>query len=628
MSTRSAVTDPTPAPVDVLSPKVREAWESAQKLWNVRMHDPHLPVEADITHSALAWFAFPPSVTVNSAMLEKLGASEEWESVFAHELGHHALAPSTRLDALKIRHQIARALVAAGVTNVRDEDLAKLSNLWTDLLVNARVEILQRRRTSAGADSTPGIVRLLGITSKVGFTSDDRLWWAYRRTYELLWDLTPETLCPATPPDPLPRHSTPIEEKPLSEIKGEYRDMERRLRAARRERQRIDDELSATMVTNPEVDAVSLARVVRTFAGDAISGALRFGMIAAPYVAEQEHLRSDSDHRDGTGAGDCAAEAIPATQGELGRLFSDRRLHEPFPDLGDLDIPVLRDPRVDDDARGQNLGLARTLTLYGPSGENAVLAAWYRAEASRWVRPFTERGTSQLTSTLPGPLELWELSDDLADLDWPSTLRRGPNIVPGVSTLQRSFLDDEAEAAEAGIELDLYLDASGSMPDPREGSPAVLAGTILALSVLRGGGRVRVTVFSGPNEVGGTTGFERDHASVISALAWYPGNGTAFPLDLFGTRYEHLPPADERVRRHVIVISDDGLVSMFGQGNEEFVNVAPAVRSKLSTATLVLRDTAHQVAPLADAAGYDVVYLESMEDAPRVCATLAEVLRG
>ena len=70
-------------------------------------------------------------------IVAELGGADEMESVFAHELGHHALAPGTRLDSLKIRHQLARTLVAAGATSVRDDDVAMLSNLWTDLLVNA-----------------------------------------------------------------------------------------------------------------------------------------------------------------------------------------------------------------------------------------------------------------------------------------------------------------------------------------------------------------------------------------------------------------------------------------------------------------------------------------------------------
>ncbi len=624
-----------------LTPEIRSAWENAQALWHVHMHDPLVQTKRAKGADALAWFSFPPSITVNRSKLTSLGASDEWESVFAHELGHHVLAPSTRIDSLKIRHQMARALVASGSKQVNGEDLGMLSNLWTDLLVNSRVAVLQRR-VHGNVASQPGIVRLLTITSRFGFDSDDRLWWVYRRVYELLWNLPPGTMCPISPPAAIPPLALDAAEAPLGSVKEKYREKELALRAARREAQHIADELGATVTTRPALDAGSLASLVRTFAGDAVSGALRFGLIAAPYLIERVratqrpgsgsgfgHAKRDgSGSGSGVGPGTCDATTTPATADELGKVLADRRLHEPLPDREEQADAVIteRNDGAHDD--GQSLGAARTLELYAASDANAVLAAWYRSEASAWVRPFTERRPSLPMAELPGPLEVWEIGDDLADLDWASTLQHGTQIVPGVTTYRRSYLDDEPEPAETGIELDIYLDASGSMPHPRRGSPAVLAGTILALSVLRGGGRVRVTTFSGPGHVAGTDGFARDHASLIAALAWFPGGGTSFPLDLFGERYEHLAIADERMRRHLVVLSDDGLTSMFGEGNEPFALVAPAVRPKLTTATLVLLDHQHVVAPLAAEAGYDVSYLESMNDAPKVCARLAEVLHG
>ena len=61
---------------------------------------------------------------------------------------------------------------------------------------------------------------------------------------------------------------------------------------------------------------------------------------------------------------------------------------------------------------------------------------------------------------------------------------------------------------------------------------------------------------------------------------------------------------------------------------EIIAQVAAQVRPKLTTATLVLLDSSRVVAPLADRAGYDVAYLPSMDDAPAVCARLAEVIHG
>ncbi|MGL1525952.1 hypothetical protein ACSTH9_23455, partial [Vibrio parahaemolyticus] len=74
------------------------------------------------------------------------------------------------------------------------------------------------------------------------------------------------------------------------------------------------------------------------------------------------------------------------------------------------------------------------------------------------------------------------------------------------------------------------------------------------------------------------------------------------------------------------VLSDDGLRSLFGDGDPERADVAARVRGTLTTATLVVLDGQHRVAELADAAGYDVLSIEHMDDAPAVCARLAEVL--
>jgi hypothetical protein len=113
--------------------------------------------------------------------------------------------------------------------------------------------------------------------------------------------------------------------------------------------------------------------------------------------------------------------------------------------------------------------------------------------------------------------------------------------------------------------------------------------------------------------------------------------GTTFPLDLLASRY---PPADRGragERRHLVVLSDDGLASLFGRGQEQYAGVAAAVRRVVDTATLLVQDRSRSMAKPAAEAGYDVDYLDDMASAPGVCAALAariarsrdrEVLRG
>ncbi|MFJ4254819.1 VWA domain-containing protein [Microbacterium sp. NPDC090003] len=601
---------------------VRAAWERALALWGVRLNDPVVLPGAHAEAGAPAWFTFPPAVSIDPDYLAGRGLADELWSMLAHEVGHHVLAPSTRIDSLKVRHQMARALAAVSPRAPAASDVGLLANLWNDLLVNTRLAQLQRAEADAAGEA--GIIRLGRVLYPAPAESADRLWWVYCRAYEILWRLPTGTLCaidaPPAPPPAIAHEQLP----PLDTIAERHREKERILRERKAESARIAAELAGARTTNPVVDAALVADAVRTFGADPVSGAVRFGVIAAPYIAERQDAAREVPTVGGVG---CAADEEGPTAEELGRILADQRLR------GDLPAhPGAGDAVEPDDADGppqpgQRLDVARTLGLYSDLDQAEVLAAWYRTEAASWVRPYRRRAPAQPAGGLPGPLELWETGDAIGDIDWAATLRGG-RVIPGVTTRRRSELDDDPVVRETSIEIDLYIDSSGSMRNPRVGSPAVLAGTILALSVLRGGGRVRVTSFSAAGQVAGMERASRDPAEIVGALCVFFGGGTSFPLDLYGSRYAALPRATDEVQRHVVVLSDDGLVSMFGVGNEPFAGVARAVREKLTTGTLVLMDRLHRVSDLARRDGYDVVYLSSMDDAPAACAALAERLHG
>lgn len=600
---------------------VRAAWERALSLWGVRLNDPIVLPGAHAKAGAPAWFTFPPSVSIDPDYLAGRGLADELWSMLAHEVGHHVLAPSTRIDGLKVRHQMARALAAVSSRAPAASDIGLLANLWNDLLVNTRLAQLQRAEADAAGE--PGIIRLGRVLYPAPAGSADRLWWVYCRAYEILWRLPAGTLCaidaPPAPPPVVAHEQLP----PLDTIAERHREKERILRERKAESARIAAELAGARTTNPVVDAALVADAVRTFGADPVSGAVRFGVIAAPYIAERQDAAREVPTVGGVG---CAADEKGPSAEELGRILADQRLRGDLPAHPGAAEAV----EPDDDASsqpGQRLDVARTLGLYSDLDQAEVLAAWYRTEAASRVRPYTRRAPAQPAGGLPGPLELWETGDAIGDIDWAATLRGG-RVIPGVTTRRRSELDDDPVVRETSIEIDLYIDSSGSMRNPRAGSPAVLAGTILALSVLRGGGRVRVTSFSAAGQVAGMERASRDPAEIVGALCVFFGGGTSFPLDLYGSRYAALPRATDEAQRHVVVLSDDGLVSMFGVGNEPFAGVARAVREKLTTGTLVLMDRLHRVSDLARRDGYDVVYLSSMDDAPAACAALAERLHG
>ena len=488
--------------------------------------------------------------------------------------------------------------------------------------------------------------------------SADRLWWVVLRAYEILWVLAAGTLCPVEPP------VVPVD--PAEEKRRQREDYSTslhrqivlgKLRAAGNER-RVDEqaaefdaqdaaravqrEFNALAATNPTLDAGLLAETVRTFGDDPVSGALRFGMLLAPYLVTEGHARHPAPPVRRAGLCDGESGADPATPGELVAVLGDARLqdapeHPAVVKARGLGVPAASaagtpaataaSGAVPGGSAGQGYGLAKTLELYRDSAANAVIAAWYQTRARSYVRPLLQRATTPPTGTdIPGPLESWDLGDDLADIDWAASMAQSPTLVPGVTTRRREFLPDLPPVAAESLDLDLYIDSSGSMRNPTAESPAVLAGSILILSVLRGGGRVRVTSFSAAGQVAGGQRFTRDRLEALRDLTHYFGGGTVFPLDLYGSRYSGLGRTSSSVRRHVVVLSDEGLLSMFGAGQPQYADVAARVRRGIDTATLILQDPRRSITEPAAAAGYDVEYIDRMDDAPAACARLARRL--
>lgn len=285
-----------------LTPGQRAAWGSAQALWGVELHDPELTPNAKAP--SFAWFTFPPQVSFDLPLADRLGVGGFLESIFAHEIGHHALSPSTRLTSLKIQHQIARALAATDATripNVQDE-VHRLANLWSDMLINVRVAEAQRRRD--GPAVLPEMVRMWTVLGGNG--SGDTLWWVVLRAYEALWGLAAASLCPAEPPaapvvateekrrrreaDSTARYRRTVLEnmratKPKQKVAERERDFLAQDAAAE-----VQREFDALALTNPRLDAGLLAETVRTFGDDPVRGALRFGMLLAPYLVGQEDM--------------------------------------------------------------------------------------------------------------------------------------------------------------------------------------------------------------------------------------------------------------------------------------------------------------------------------------------------
>lgn len=184
---------------------------------------------------------------------------------------------------------------------------------------------------------------------------------------------------------------------------------------------------------------------------------------------------------------------------------------------------------------------------------DTALASYYRERAWPWLLAEPRPLPRQAEAALPEGTRPWELDRPIGDIDWPATLIQSPVVLPGMTTLRRHLAHDSGEKLPLRPQrLDLYLDASGSLPHPAAScSPLVLAATILALSALRLGQAVRVTVYSGPEQVV-STDFVRRDAPLLAALTTYFGGSTSFPLPLLQAR------SADAAGTALLLLSDEG----------------------------------------------------------------------
>jgi hypothetical protein len=315
-----------------------------------------------------------------------------------------------------------------------------------------------------------------------------------------------------------------------------------------------------------EGDAQLAAKLARVYATDWLGGAGGFAALCLRYV-EQSAEETTERIRRLLCVGVLDADArIPGLTGL---------------DDGEVLHPAL-DPRVNEYAATPEAGKDRP-----PSGsqyrqpfeygqllrqlglevsEQEAAARYYRERALPHLVRFPVRTTPLSTEPLPEGHGQWDVGEPVEAVDWLATTLRSPVVVPGVTTVQRiaGTMDGDRRDTRP-VDLDIYVDSSGSIPNPaRYESFLALAGAILALSALRVGARVQATLWSGAGQFTSTAGFVRDEQAVLGILTGYFGGATAFPLHVLRDTYQ------TRARRtHIVVISDDGVDTMFRPDDEQ-----------------------------------------------------------
>lgn len=502
-----------------------QAWPEAIADWSpfVQLHEPkwcwtESEEQAEGLTSSFAMIRLVDhSVVVSLRQVRALGLEDFASEILAHEVGHHVYCPSDLTDNARLLARIRRGLPGCFPY------VPMVANLYADLMINDRLQRVRGRKIDQ-------VYRIL-----VDVPSKSKLWRLYMRIYEVLWNLP--TACLTM--------------------------------------ERLDPVMNQ--------DAVLGARLIRSYAKDWLGGAGRFACLCLRYVSEdQEEARSACKLWGDTlqaGASGFPDGLTTMDEDELeGALHpaDDPLLNglEPI-DVGDGEA---RGGRVASEASGR-----KTIKSYREPFEYAeVLKAsgvvlsdrdiairYYRERAVPHLIPFPVRCQKVSTDPHPEGLDLWDISSDLENVDWTSSVAASPVIIPGVTTrerLQGYATGNEPEAAAC----DLYLgvDCSGSMRDPALTlSYPILAGAIIALSALRAKACVKVVLSGEPGTTVSTEGFVRSEREIMRSLLNYLGTGYSFGIhrlaETFTEELERTNPV------HILIVSDYDIFQMLDEQGDQ-----------------------------------------------------------
>ncbi len=402
----------------------------------------------------------------------------------------------------------------------RYEHLASMIvNIYEDLFINDR---LKRQHN----------LRMEEVYQKIG-GQEEKFWNFCMRTYEILWALPSDTL-----------------------TKGN-----------------IENYIHS--------DAMLVNRIVRNFSNDWLRGAFDFGTICYPYFinnANESYLSKLTIFHDTKDIGEGA---------EVPSGITDIEIES---ELGDL-TGSTKGKKSEIGPSGEikpkpSLSPSQYSTICEALGIKASLSELAYKYYKEKALPFLVSFPSLITPGAPEPLlegtDLWDTGSPIENINWIESLMKSPVVIPGYTTVESIYGEMPSYEVESNpIDLDLFVDCSGSMPNPQtEISYLTLAGAIIALSALRVGSKVRATLWSGENEYFTTEHFTKNEKSIMEILTGFIGGGTCFPLGLLKSEYENRPPSKRKT--HILIISDEGIDTMYSQSFEK--DTREFVKSMLNAA--------------------------------------------
>jgi hypothetical protein len=521
----------------------QETWPRALSIWSrfTRLRDPLWCVDESeaVRQGLVESFAMirlaDQAVVINLEQILLNHVEDYALEILAHEIGHHIYCPSNLTDQARMISRVRHAMPT------KENHAGFVTNLYADLLINDR---LQRGEG----------LHMDRVYRALPMDSHDRLWLFYMRTYEILWSLKTGTLARAL----------------LFENNDQI-----------------------------EGDAYLCARLIRSYARDWVDGSGRFAALCLPYILENEGLETRTILKgwlDTQNAGS-GSTSIP---GGLTEIEIGERVDNLHPSL---------DPTLSGSApQEQSLKEGETQSTKGQHREpfeygeilramgmdlsgHEIAVRYYRERALPHLVRFPSNEAPESSELIPEGTAAWEMGDPLENIDWLESITLSPHVVPNMTTVQRVWgRDAGVEPVRQPLDLDIYVDSSGSMPNPQQVvSYLTLAGAIIALSALRTGARVQATLWSGARQFETTGGFIQDEHKILQILTGFIGGATAFPIHILRETYQQRRHTKRPA--HILIISDLGVTSMFEndeQGNSGFDISRMALENARGGGTMVL----------------------------------------
>jgi hypothetical protein len=508
--------------LDALCESWRRRWPEALELWSrfTKLGEPHWCFTAgdEEKESLASSFAMirldDHAVVLSLRQIHDASLDGFPLEIMGHEIGHHVYAPGDLGDQARLIARMRRGLPG------KEQSAGMLANIYSDLLINDRLE------RQAG-------LKMSGVYAALASGSKDTMWTFYMRVYEHLWNL--------------PKGSV----------------------------------ASGEITRQLDFDAGLGARLIRVYARDWLKGAGRFAALCLPYLEENdgEGLRKALRGFLDTPAQNSGE--IPDGLTEIDEDEEEGAIHPALdPEINGVDEES--EEEADEKSRPKGAtkigdtvprkryrepfdykDILRSAGVKVPDEELTI--RYYRERAVPYLVRFPVKVLPESSEPLPEGVDSWDIGESLDQLDLMESLLVSDQLVPGVTTVQRTWGNSPGSTPDRQP-LDLYLgvDCSGSMSNPSvQMSYPVLAGTIIAISALRAGARVMVVLSGEPGSYSATEGFITDEHEILMTLTGYLGTGYSFGIHRLTNTFSSRKPTDRPV--HIMIVTDHDIFAMLGE---------------------------------------------------------------